>query len=90
MNILLNLEINLEEEFPPTRPYLGCREFSAFFDEPDDEKPIDLTDELGRMLFDLNYQNEERKNPIFFNARLDNGVLEVPVEKYENVWGIRI
>ena len=73
-----------------TRPYLGCREFSAFFDDPNDEKPIDLTDELGRMLFDLNYQNEERKNPIFFNARLDNGVLEVPIEKYENVWGINI
>lgn len=34
-------------------PYLGCREFTAFFGEPDgSEKPIDLSDDLGLMLFD--------------------------------------
>ncbi len=34
-------------------PYLGCREFTAFFDETDgSEKAIDLTDDLGLMLFD--------------------------------------
>src|SRR3989304_5255695 len=34
-------------------PYLGCREFTAFFSEPDgNDKAIDLTDDLGLMLFD--------------------------------------
>jgi CRISPR-associated protein Cas5d len=35
------------------RPYLGCREFVAFFGPPDpSETPIELSDDLGRMLFD--------------------------------------
>jgi len=34
-------------------PYLGCREFTAFFSEPDgNDEAIDLTDDLGLMLFD--------------------------------------
>ena len=41
------------------RPYLGCREFAAGFTEPrGDERPIDLTDELGLMLFDLDYTSD--------------------------------
>ncbi len=40
-----------------TQPYLGTREFSAFFAPPEgDERPVDLTDELGLMLFDLDYE----------------------------------
>lgn len=74
------------------RPYLGCREFSAFFDRVSgNETPIDLTDELGRMLFDLDYNSEEKRyKPIFFKGRLENGVLEVPIEKYKEVWGIEL
>jgi CRISPR-associated protein Cas5d len=70
-------------------PYLGCREFAADFAEPDDsEKPVDLTDDLGLMLFDLEYeQNEEGKGigarPVFFQARLDKGILRVPQHLYE-------
>lgn len=38
------------------QPYLGTREFSAFFGPPDgDEKPMDLTDDLGLMLFDVEF-----------------------------------
>jgi CRISPR-associated protein Cas5d len=39
------------------QPYLGTREFSAFFGEPDPEvdKPISHTDELGLMLFDMEF-----------------------------------
>ncbi len=34
-------------------PYLGCREFTAFFCYPDgNDKAIDITDDLGLMLFD--------------------------------------
>jgi CRISPR-associated protein Cas5d len=38
------------------QPYLGNREFSAFFSLPDgNETPLELTDDLGRMLFDLEF-----------------------------------
>lgn len=62
-------------------PFLGCREFSASFSEPDgDERPIDLTDELGPMLLDLDYASDRsgRGTPRFFDARIERGVLRVP------------
>ncbi len=65
------------------RPYLGCREFAAHF-EPDipGEAPFDLTEDLGLMLFDLDYQLSGVQ-PRFFNARLVRGVLTVPPHLYE-------
>lgn len=43
------------------QPYLGTREFTAFFDLPDgDEQAINLTDDLGRMLFDLRFQEASK------------------------------
>ena len=64
------------------RPYLGCREFAASFAEPDGtESPIDRTDPLGRMLFDLRY-GPGRAVPLFFHAELDRGVLHVPDALY--------
>ena len=38
------------------QPYLGTREFSAFFAEPDDEPTVSVTDDLGLILFDVNVQ----------------------------------
>ena len=72
-------------------PYLGCREFAATFAEPDGSKrPLDLTKDLGLMLFDLQYtQNVEGKGikaqPLFFNGHLDSGVLRIPHGLYEEV-----
>jgi CRISPR-associated protein Cas5d len=66
-------------------PYLGCREFAAYFGPSDgSEQPIDLTDDLGRMLFDLDYASDGsgRGTPRFFAARLEVGVLRVPAELY--------
>ena len=66
-------------------PYFGCREFAAHFGPPDgDEKPIELTDDLGRMLFDLGYVDDGsgRGTPRFFAARLEKGVLRIPDELY--------
>ncbi len=62
-------------------PYLGCREFWARFSAPDGtEIPIPLTEDLGSMLLDLTYdtQNNGAATPIFFNARLEQGVMRVP------------
>ena len=62
-------------------PYLGCREFTAHFAEPDATAPIALTEDLGRMLLDIDYDTDGsgRGTPRFFDARLERGVLKVPV-----------
>jgi CRISPR-associated protein Cas5d len=63
------------------QPYFGCREFVACFGPPDGtERPIDLTDDLGYMLFDLDYVADKsgRGTPHFFAAQLENGVLCIP------------
>ncbi len=66
------------------RPYLGCREFGAHFAEPTgSDHPIDLSTDLGRMLFDVRYEEGgTRMDPVFFNARLRGGVLDVPGDLY--------
>lgn len=70
-----------------TRPCLGCREFPAHFARPSgEEHPIDHTTDLGQMLFDLRYSGcGGRADPVFFQARLDRGVLGVPPKLYEEV-----
>jgi CRISPR-associated protein Cas5d len=64
-----------------SQPYLGCREFAAFFAPPTaDDQPIDRTEDLGLMLLDLDYREDGTGTPRFFQARLDGGVLRVPTE----------
>lgn len=42
-------------------PYLGCREFPAHFGPPDgSEKPIALSDNLGLLLFDIDYKPDPK------------------------------
>jgi len=67
-------------------PYLGCREFAAAFGpRREDDAPIAVSEELGRMLFDLDYaaDGSGRGTPRFFDAALEAGVLRVPRELYE-------
>ena len=67
-------------------PYLGCREFSAYFAHPDgSERALDLTDDLGQMLFDVYYDSDEsgRGMPRFFHARLEAGILQIPADLYQ-------
>lgn len=60
------------------QPYLGCREFSAYFGPVDDASPpVPIDRELGWMLHDLEYRGG-RAEPRFFDARLEQGVLRVP------------
>ncbi len=69
-----------------TMPYLGCREFSASFGEAGGkDRPIPVTADLGRMLFDMDYQPDAsgRGQPRFFQARLEQGVLHIPPQLYE-------
>ena len=55
-------------------PYLGCREFTACFSEPDpDDEPIDRSEDLGPMLLDIDYDPDRsgRGTPRFFRATLE-------------------
>lgn len=69
------------------QPYLGTREFSARFEEPTgDEVGIDWTDSLGSMFFDFKYPAKGSVTiPYFFNAHVEDGVMEVPNYLYEEV-----
>lgn len=75
------------------QPYLGCREFPAFFElvEPDTalEPPIDtINQDIGLMLYDvfdisqpgkpLNTEHGELPNISLFRARIEKGVLRIP------------
>lgn len=55
------------------QPYLGNREFTAFFSAPEGhEQPIDLTDDLGRMLFDVQF-TPSSKGKVKFRHHDQNG-----------------
>jgi CRISPR-associated protein Cas5d len=65
------------------QPYLGCREFSAYFELVDDlqaaaanEPPIPggPTD-LGWMLYDIDFADGMK--PGFFRAVMNNGVIDL-------------
>lgn len=62
------------------RPYLGCREFAAWFAKPDgSEQCQPLNEPLGLMLLDVEYHGQAQPgNPRFFPAELVDGVLHVP------------
>ena len=64
------------------QPYLGCREFAADFRLVDEIEakppPLPETRELGWMLHDLDFSNRADPKPRFFQARLVNGVLDIP------------
>lgn len=65
------------------QPYLGCREFAADFRLVDvgsdvSSKPIPETREMGWMLHDLDFTNPSDPQPRFFNAKMVEGVIEVP------------
>ena len=64
-----------------TMPYLGCREFAAYFAPPSaDDAPIDRTEDLGLILLDIDYEKEHTGHgtPQFFHATLESGTLRVP------------
>jgi CRISPR-associated protein Cas5d len=62
------------------RPYLGCREFAAEFGPPlEDDQPIPASMEIGRMLYDIAFLSDGNR-AAFFEARLENGVMETRPE----------
>jgi CRISPR-associated protein Cas5d len=63
------------------QPYLGTREFSAEFADPDATPPIDHSEDLGVMLHTIHHGPPIRME--WFTARLDQGVLHVPAHGIE-------
>ena len=61
------------------QPCFGCREFPAQFRAwPGGPVPaIPESRSLGLMLYDMDYSNPRDIQPMFFMARLENGVLEI-------------
>ena len=75
------------------RPYMGCREFSCnFAPTTGNEKPLACDADLGLMLFDIAFgSNPNAPNiPLFFNAKLEAGVLRVPDAEYDQLEAIRL
>lgn len=67
------------------QPYLGCREFSCEFrlvdatSEPAlPPKELAGSRDLGWMLYDLDYSDPKDIRPLFFRARMTDGVMLVP------------
>ncbi len=59
-----------------TQPYLGCREFACDWrlvrDGDELQPPIAVTKDLGRMLYDMDFESNK---PIFFDAKMINGMI---------------
>ena len=61
------------------RPYLGTREFAAYFGPvPDEYSPISVDQDLGWMFYDFDYSKSPPGDQ-FFRANLDGGRLDVPL-----------
>ncbi len=66
------------------QPSLGMREFVCYFSEPTDAQPIPDSLDLGIMLYDVfdlhKYEVTPKAEPFVtvFEAKLENGVLNVP------------
>lgn len=61
------------------RPYMGCREFPAYFGPDDGEQPHEnlMTErDMGWMLHDIDFANN--MEPRFFRAVMRQGIVDVP------------
>ena len=73
------------------QPYLGCREFSCSFrlvENPETEPAQPITDscDLGFILYDMDYSNSKDIKPMFFRAKMKNGVVTVPAPDSSEVY----
>ncbi|WP_298980417.1 type I-C CRISPR-associated protein Cas5c [uncultured Psychrobacter sp.] len=74
------------------QPYLGCREFSAHFeyiklnknnqplfeDSENNITPIAENQDMGYMLYDLDFSTIDDPQPMFFHAQMKDGVISIP------------
>jgi CRISPR-associated protein Cas5d len=70
------------------RPYLGCREFACNFKliDPIKDPILKIAEpdrDLGWMLYDMNFEKPEDPMPMFFKAKIENGVVITDRRKVE-------
>ena len=74
-----------------TQPYLGTRECSASFKliDPENETldtPINESCDLGIMLYDMEFEANLKNPPaMFYRAKMENGVIIVPLKDSEEI-----
>lgn len=73
------------------QPYFGCREFPVYFQHceqkptcPDELRGVR---DLGLMLYDMDYSDPSNIHPLFFRAKLIDGVLTIPDRDSGEVYG---
>jgi CRISPR-associated protein Cas5d len=71
------------------QPYLGCREFAAAVrlvdPAADPATPIPETRDFGWMLYDMDYSEPTDIKPMFFRAKMEGGIIRVPLPDNEEV-----
>lgn len=71
------------------QPYLGTREFSAYFRLLEDGEslvpPLAQDRDLGIMLYDMDFSDPENVNAMFFRANMRAGVINVPPRNSEEI-----
>ena len=74
------------------QPVFGCREFPANFEliEDDEALPVSCYADKGEkdlnwMLFDMDFADPKDIKPMFFPAKMTNGIVEVPHPDSEEV-----
>lgn len=62
-----------------SQPYFGCREFPAHCIEWNgNEIPVQhVTQDLGYMLYSMDYTDPKNIRPLFFRAKLEDGVMDL-------------
>ena len=72
-------------------PYLGTREFPAHFAPctqlPPCPESLRGERDLGYMLWDMDYSDPENIRPLFFRAKMSDGVIRVPTRQSGEVIG---
>lgn len=74
------------------QPYLGCREFSAYFEYIELDRnnqtvfesnkknimPISENQDMGYILYDLDFSDVGDPQPMFFHAQMKDGIISIP------------
>lgn len=71
-------------------PYLGTRECTAYFELlPENSKSgkdlLQETRDFGIMLYDMDFSDGNNIMPMFYNAKMINGIIEVPQKDSKEV-----
>ena len=69
------------------QPYLGTREFSAAFEAVEIIPESQLKDErdLGWMLYDMDFSDKNNPIPMFYRAKMIDGIINIPHPDSEEV-----